>query len=455
MRHAFAEEFVLGVATSAAQIEGGWDLDGRGQSIWDRFAAQPGNIADGSTPKTACDHYHLWQADIELLRWLGVDAYRFSIAWPRVQPVGTGPANAAGLDFYDALVDRLLELGIQPFVTLYHWDLPEPLQTAGGWSNRATAQAFVDYTALVVGRLGDRVRHWITHNEPWCAAHLGYEAGHHAPGWTDPAASLRAAHHLLLSHGWATQHIRNAATSSEVGITLILSPAQPASASAADQQAAELHDGSMNYWYLEPVFHGRYPKEAVLDRVRHGHLQGENPPFVEVGDLATIATPLDFLGINYYSRTIVAAGPDGQPRALTPNAPLTDMGWEVYPEGMEAVLVRLTQEYDVPKIYITENGAAFTDPPGPDGRISDQRRIDFLHHHLAAAARSMRAGVPLAGYFVWSLMDNFEWAHGYTKRFGLYDVNFATQRRTPRDSAYWYRDVIARRAIEARAAETR
>jgi len=448
--HSFPDGFLWGVATSAQQIEGGTQEDGRGESIWDRFAASPGRIADGSDARVACDHYHRWREDIGLMKWLGIGAYRFSIAWPRVIPDGRGAINPAGLDFYDGLVDALLEAGIQPFVTLYHWDLPQALQDRGGWGVRDTARAFVEYADAVSLRLGDRVRHWTTHNEPWCVASLGHEQGAHAPGHREPAEALRAAHHLLLSHGWATAVLRRNSPGSEVGIVNMLSPVSPATESLVDGDAARRLDGSLNRWYLDPLFHGRYPDDAVADRVRSGHLEGPDLPFVREGDLLAISAPLDFLGVNYYSRTVVRADSAGEPVAMrvVPQKELTDMGWEVFPQGLHDLLLRLEREYRPAKIYVTENGAAYTDEADTTGRIADVRRIEYLRGHLVAASRAIADGVRLAGYFTWSLLDNFEWAHGYARRFGLFDVDFATQRRSPKDSAHWYRQAVAASAVD-------
>jgi beta-glucosidase len=455
-KHTFPHGFLWGTATSAHQIEGGFAEEGRGESIWDRFAATPGRISDGSDASVACDHYHRWRDDVRLLQWLGVGAYRFSVAWPRIMPAGRGRVSDTGLDFYDALVDALLDSGIRPFVTLYHWDLPQPLQDQGGWSARDTATTFADYATAVARRLGDRVRYWITHNEPWCAASLGHEMGEHAPGHRDAGEALRAAHHLLLSHAWAVETLRAHAAEAEVGITLNLAPAWPASPSAADGDAARHFDGSFNRWYLDPLFRGFYPEDAIADRVRRGDLEGHDLPFVRAGDLQAIATPLDFLGVNYYSRVVVRAGADGEPVAkrVVPEEELTEMGWEVFPQGLYELLVRLEREYRPAKIYITENGAAFHDEIDTSGKISDVRRIDYLHAHLAAAHRAISEGVPLQGYFVWSLLDNFEWAHGYTKRFGLYWVDFATQRRIRKQSAFWYRDVVAASGVDGDARRT-
>jgi beta-glucosidase len=447
--HSFPAGFIWGAATSAQQIEGARHAGGRGESIWDRFASLPGKIADGSNPDIACDHYHRWPEDIQLMKDLGLGGYRFSIAWPRIQPTGRGAANVAGLDFYDALVDGLLEAGIEPFPTLYHWDLPQELQDRGGWGARDTAAAFVDYAAAVTRRLGDRVARWVTHNEPWCVATLGHEEGHHAPGHLDPAEALRVAHHLLLSHGWATAAIRREVPDAEVGIALINCPASAASDSQGDRDAARWFDGFFNRWYLDPVFRGSYPEDAVADRIAAGHLPGPELAFVQDGDMAAISTPLEFLALNYYSRAVMQRGPDGKPvqAKMVPAEELTDMGWEVYPDGLYDCLVNIHREYQPQKIYIAENGAAYDDPADAAGRIADSRRIAYLRDHLRAARRAIAAGVPLAGYFTWSFMDNFEWALGYEKRFGLFAVDPATQQRIPKDSAFWYRHVVAANAV--------
>ncbi len=441
---AFPEKFKWGVATSAHQIEGAFSEDGRGESIWDRFEAAPGNIEDGSDASIACDHYHRWKEDVELMKWLGVDAYRFSIAWPRVMPDGKHE-NPRGLDFYDSLVDALLNAGIEPFVTLYHWDLPQSLQEMGGWASREVAQAFVEYAGIVARRLGDRVKHWMTHNEPWCIAFLGHEEGEHAPGHRDPIEALWVAHHLLLSHGWASEAIRANVYGGQVGIVLNLVPAKPASNSELDLEAARRFDGSFNRWFLGPIFKGSYPDDVIADRVKMGHLRGFDLPFVMPGDLDVIGVNIDFLGVNYYSRVVVKGGRDGAPEIVktVPPDELTEMGWEVFPEGLYEILMRLKNEYNVKRIYITENGAAYPDQLDKSGQVKDEKRIEYLKAHILMAKRSIDSGVPLEGYFVWSLYDNFEWAHGYTKRFGLFWVDFATQKRIPKQSAFWYKEVIA------------
>lgn len=445
----FPAGFTWGVATSAQQVEGGRHEGGRGESIWDHFAARSGRIADGSNPDVTCDHYHRWAQDIGLMKAMGLGAYRFSIAWPRIQPTGRGAANERGLDFYEQLVDGLLAAGLEPFPTLYHWDLPQALQDEGGWAARDTAARFVDYALAVTARLGDRVRRWTTHNEPWCAATLGYEEGHHAPGLCEPATGLRAAHHLLLSHGWACAAIRAQVPAAELGIVLIHNPVFPLRDTPGDRDAARWFDGFFNRWYLDPLFRGAYPADAVADRVARGHLPGGGLTFVQDGDLAAIRAPLDFLGLNYYSRSLMTTDPDGRPVAGPPpaGAGVTDMGWEVYPDGLRQALLRVHRDYAPRRLYITENGAAWDDPVGPDGRIRDTRRIAYLRGHLRAAAAALDEGVPLAGYFLWSLLDNFEWGYGFTKKFGLFAVDPVDQRRVPKDSAHWYAKVAATNVV--------
>jgi len=449
-KHHFPGEFLWGTATSAQQIEGGRHEGGRGESIWDRFATLPGKIADGSRPDMTCDHFNRWQEDLDLMTSLGMGAYRFSISWPRILPAGRGKVNPAGLDFYDKLVDGLLEAGIQPFPTLYHWDLPQVLQDEGGWAERGIIDAFTEYTTAVARRLGDRVTRWTTHNEPWCIATLGHEEGHHAPGHTDPAESLRVAHHLLLSHGLSTAVIRNEVPSAEVGIVLIHCPAMPASPTDADVDAARWFDGFFNRWYLDPLFRGRYPEDAVWDRVERGHLLGSDLPFLHDGDLEIIAAPLDFLGLNYYSRNVMRMGREGRPEAVAvaPVEERTTMGWEVYPQGLEDSLLRVHRDYAPGSIYVTENGAAYTDPAPVAGRIADPRRIAYLRSHLLAVHRAIAAGVPVRGYFAWSLLDNFEWGHGFEQTFGLCALDPDTLDRIPKDSAFWYRDAAMANAVD-------
>jgi beta-glucosidase len=432
---AFPSDFVWGAATAAYQVEGAATEDGRGESIWDRFSATPGNVANGDTGAIACDTYHRYAEDIRLMRTLGIGAFRLSVAWPRILPEGRGPVNRAGLDFYDRLVDDLLANGLDPYVTLYHWDLPQALEENGGWPVRDTVDAFTEYTEVVVARLGDRVRHWITQNEPWVISWLGYGLGVHAPGRTSDSDALAAGHHILLAHGRAAEVLRREAPDSEVGIAVDLVPMYPFSDTEADIEAAHREDGFRNRWFLDAVLGRGYP-EDMLERY------AEILPPIADGDLETIAAPLDFLGINYYTRNVVRAGVG---EVATEGAEHTDMGWEVYPDGLRDLLVRLHAEYELPDLYITENGAAFPDSRN-NGTVPDPRRIAYLGDHLDAVASAIAGGVPVRGYFLWSLLDNFEWAFGYSRRFGIVYVDFETLERVPKDSFAWYRDFIAAQA---------
>jgi len=447
----FPPHFLWGAATSSHQIEGAWQEDGKGESIWDRFSHTPGRIRDKSTGDIACDHYHRWPEDIRLMQDLGLNAYRFSIAWPRILPVGRGQVNQAGLDFYSRLVDALLAAGIKPFATLYHWDLPQALQDEGGWPARPTAEAFVEYADVVSRGLGDRVQHWITLNEPWCIGFLSHQVGEHAPGRQDWYEALAAAHHALLSHGWAAPVLRRNSPAAEVGITLNFTYSQSASESQADRALAREFDGYFNRWFLDPLYGRRYPADKVAFYQEISKVLPNGLDFVRPGDYEAIAAPTDFLGVNYYTREVFrnTVAPDNLPQQVfgAPASELTDMGWEVYPDGLYRLLNRLHFEYQIPKLYVTENGVSYADGPDVEGRVRDQRRIDFLAAHFAAAHGAIQNGVPLQGYFVWTLLDNFEWAHGYRQRFGLVWVDFATQQRLPKDSALWYRDVIARNGL--------
>ncbi len=429
----FPPDFVFGVATSSFQIEGAAAADGKGPSIWDRFCHQPGAIADASNGDIACDHYHRYAADLDLVASLGVDAYRFSVSWPRVQPAGRGAWSERGLDFYERLVDGLLQRAVQPHLTLNHWDLPQALQEGGGWAQRDTVYRFVEYALAVQARLGDRVAAITTHNEPWVMATLGHETGIFAPGLKNRGTAMQVAHHLLLSHGLALQALRFEGCRAKLGIVLNLSPVQPATDSEADRGAARLEDGKLLRWYLDPLFKGSYPVDVWQ------HL-GADAPQVLPGDLEDIATSLDFLGLNYYSRSVVSAS--GAWDVKSSGRPLTDMGWEVYPEGLTELLLRLHRDYSVPPLFVTENGGAFKDLM-QDGRVHDADRTAYIAGHIEAVAEALRQGVPMAGYMVWSLLDNFEWASGYAKRFGIVHVDYVTQQRTPKDSALWYRDFLA------------
>ncbi len=440
----FPEGFSWGAATSAYQIEGAWKEDGRGVSIWDTFSHLPGRTYHGDTGDVACDHYHRWREDVELMARLGLKAYRFSIAWPRVLPEGVGQINSAGLDFYDRLVDALLERGIEPFPTLYHWDLPQVLQDRGGWPNRDTAFHFAEYARVVAERLGDRVSYWITHNEPFVAAVAGYLRGQHAPGIQDPAAALRAGHHLLLSHGLAVQAVRAAARRPvSVGIALNLSPVHPASEAPLDQAAARRMDGFLNRLFLDPIFLGRYPEDVR-------RLLGPLFPKVQPEDLQTIAQPLEFLGVNYYSRLVVRHDPSIpllQALQVQPEGSEYSQMWEIYPPGIYELLLRVWNDYRPPAIWVTENGVCVPDGVDADGRVRDARRIAFLRDHLVQVHRALTEGVPVRGYFVWSLLDNFEWTYGYSMRFGLIYVDYDTLARTVKDSGWWYARVIRENAV--------
>lgn len=428
----FPDDFVWGVATSAFQIEGAAAQDGKGPSIWDRFCRQPGAIADQSNGDIACDHYHRWSTDLDLIASLGVDAYRFSVSWPRVRPAGGGAWNEQGLAFYERLVDGLLSRGIKPFLTLNHWDLPEALQAGGGWANRDTVHRFVEYAEGIHARMGDRLESIATHNEPWVMAVLGHETGVFAPGIKDRRTAVQVSHHLLLSHGMALQALRAQGCRAKLGLVLNLAPMHPATDSPADLAKTKLEDGRLVRWYMDPLFKATYPQD-VLDAL------ADDAPRVEPGDMQTIATPMDFLGVNYYSRSVVSAGEAWDARSG--EREVTDMGWEVYPEGLTELLVRLHQDYPVPPLYVTENGGAFKDTL-EDGQVHDIQRTRYIARHIEAVAQAMRQGVCMRGYMVWSLMDNFEWASGYEKRFGIVHVDYASLQRTLKDSAHWYRNFM-------------
>ncbi|MEU9286551.1 GH1 family beta-glucosidase [Streptomyces sp. NPDC048275] len=443
----FDPDFLWGAATSSYQIEGAVTEAGRGPSIWDTFAAAPGAIQGGDTGAVAADHYHRFPEDVALMAGLGLRAYRFSLAWPRIQPTGSGPVNQRGLDFYRRLTDTLLDHGIQPWPTLYHWDLPQPLEDRGGWPARDTAERFAEYAALVHEALGDRITHWTTLNEPWCSAFLGYATGRHAPGRREPAAAVLAAHHLLLGHGLAAEAMRGDA---HIGITLNLTHVSPRHDTPADLDAARRIDGMQNRLFLDPLLRAAYPDD-VLDDLHgvtdFGHLHD--------GDLKKIGAPLDYLGVNYYAPMLVADSSTpaesayvGSPsvRIADGGRPRTAMGWEIDERGLLELLLRLKDDYPAVPLYITENGAAFDDVVQHD-EVHDADRIAYLDGHLRSCAQAISRGVPLQGYFVWSLLDNFEWSFGYAPRFGIVHVDYATQRRTPKDSARWYAEVIRRSGL--------
>jgi len=439
----FPQGFVWGAATAAYQIEGAVAEDGRGPSIWDEFCRIPGAVGRGDNGDIACDHYHRWPGDLDLLEELGVGAYRFSVAWSRIFPEGTGRVNRAGLDFYERLVDSLLARNITPMVTLYHWDLPQALQETGGWADRATAEKFADYSATVATRLGDRVESWITLNEPYCSAFVGYVEGRHAPGIVDEATAVQVLHHLLLGHGLASGAIRATGVSGKVGLTLNLTSPHPASSTPEDVAAYRRLDLYENRMFLDPVFGRGYPADA--EEFYRGITDFG---FVQPGDLDVIAAPMDFLGVNYYERHLVQAdpaNPRGWRRLPDPNPTISGIG--VHPEGLGEVLDRVSEYTDLP-LMITETGIALHDYVDPERRIHDQERIDFYDGHVRAAADAIARGVNLVGFFPWSFMDNFEWAWGYGHRFGLYYVDYATQERIPKDSASWYARLTRANGLE-------
>jgi beta-glucosidase len=434
----------LGAATAAFQIEGAVREEGRGESIWDTFCRVPGAIANGDTGDVAVDHYHRFEDDLDLMAELGLGCYRFSIAWPRVQPDGRGPANPQGLRFYRRLTEGLLERGIEPIATLYHWDLPQALQDGGGWAARDTAQRFAEYATIVADELGDAVSQWITHNEPWVVAFLGHAEGIKAPGVRDWPTALRASHHLLLSHGLALQALRaSLGEMAEIGIAVNLFPVHPATSAPADREAARRMDGHLNRWFLDPLLRGAYPEDMVAC---YEALYGP-PDSVRDGDLALIGAPIDFLGVNYYNPERIEAAPTTLPlqaRRVPALPPTTAMGWEVDPNGLHEVLLRLRRDYGALPVYITENGASYDDPAVADGHVDDALRMAYLQGHLTALARAVDDGADVRRYCVWSLLDNFEWEQGYDKRFGIVHVDFETLARVPKRSALWYRDFIAR-----------
>ncbi|MDQ2584224.1 glycoside hydrolase family 1 protein [Saccharothrix yanglingensis] len=470
----FPEGFVWGAATAAFQIEGATTADGRTASIWDTFCKTPGAVVGGDTGDPAADHYNRVDEDVQLMVDLGLHAYRFSTAWPRVRP-DAGPVNQAGLDFYSRLVDKLLEAGIAPWLTLYHWDLPQTLEDAGGWANRDTAYRFAEYAESVVGALGDRVVNWTTLNEPWCSSLLSYAAGVHAPGRQEPEAAVAAVHHLLLAHGLATAAIREQAPNAKVGITLNMYPIIPANPDdEADLDAARRLDGLQNRIFLDPLFKGEYPADIVADLEPYGFSK-----HIRENDLEIISAPLDQLGVNYYAEHFVSGHPEPESAAAEPaeqvrtngrrptgspwvgaehvtfpsrGLPRTDMDWEVEPDGLFKVLKRVHDDYPSIPLYVTENGAAYRDSIEDDGSINDHERRDYIDGHLRAAHAAIGAGVDLRGYFAWSLMDNFEWAEGYAKRFGIVHVDYVTQVRTPKMSAMWYSQVARGNALTATVA---
>jgi beta-glucosidase len=429
--------FIWGVSTSSYQIEGAANEGGRGPSIWDTFSRIPGAVANADNGDIACDHYHRYNEDLDLMKWLGVGAYHFSIAWPRVIPTGSGPINKVGMDFYDRLIDGALERGITPWPTLYHWDLPQALQDKGGWNNRECAHWFAEYSYLMADAFSDRVKNWVTINEPFCSAWLGHLYGVMAPGIKDLQTGINASHHLLLGHGLAVRAIREAASDVKVGITLNFTPAITIGDSEEDQRAVQLADGFDNRWFGDPVFKASYPQDLVSAFNR------EVP--IHAGDMQIISTPVDFLGLNYYFRQTVAYDPSAQPlpykQVTAPNVERTGMGWEVHAQTFTELLTRINKDYAPKEIFITENGSAWDDEV-VNGKVDDPNRVRYLERHIDAMFDAKKQGVPISGYFAWSLMDNYEWAYGYAKRFGLIYVDYPTQQRIPKTSAYYYRERI-------------
>lgn len=433
-------DFLWGVSTASYQIEGSTTADGRGKSIWDSFCEEPGRVKNGDSGEFACDSYKRWPEDVDLLRELGVGAYRFSIAWPRIQPTGSGKPNQAGLDYYKRLADAVRAADIEPWAALYHWDLPQPLEDSGGWPARDTALRFADYAGLCFEALGGSIRNWATFNEPWCSAFLGYGSGEHAPGKRDRAKAYAATHHLLLAHGLALRSFRDGGMKGSIGIVINPAKPRPATARAEDQAASARASMERTGLWLDPLFKGTYPEEHLRDN-------GVRMP-IEPGDMDLISAPMDYVGVNYYNEDAVRALPkdDAHPEGFcqVPTwQPKTAMGWDVEPEGLTRILKYMAELWPVKAFYVTENGAAYEDVQGADGRIRDTERIAYYQGHVAAIERAVAAGVPLKGYFAWTLMDNFEWAHGYDKRFGLVAVDRATGDRVKKDSYYYYRDVVA------------
>ncbi|MBI3150658.1 MAG: beta-glucosidase [Chloroflexi bacterium] len=442
----FPKDFVWGVAASAYQIEGAWNEDGRGESIWDRFAHTPYHIQTGENADRACDHYHRMPEDVALFKQFGFPYYRFAISWSRVVPTGEGKANKKGLDFYDRLVDELLKAGIQPKTTLYHWDLPQNLQDKGGWPERDTADRFAEYARFVFDRLGDRVRLWSTHNEPWVAAFLGYASGVHAPGLCDYSQAYQAAHHLLLAHGKTVQLFREGGYKGEIGLILNLNGLTPASDSQSDIDATQRVHDETHALFLDPVFKGEYP-QRLFDFI------GPHQPNVKAGDVELIHQPMDYFGLNYYNTDVVSYDVfAGLNKArITPYSSAgwgqTDMKWGIHPAGLKNELMHIKENYGNPKMYVTENGCAMPDVPDENEFVADWERIHYIKSHIQSLHEAIQEGVNVQGYFVWSVFDNFEWERGYGPRFGLVRVNYETQERIPKQSAHWFSKIIKQNAV--------
>jgi beta-glucosidase len=440
----FPDNFLWGTATCSYQIEGAVKEDGRGESIWDVFSHTPGKTLNGDTGDVACDHYHRWQDDIKIMQSLGYPNYRFSLGWPRILPNGRGKINQPGLDFYSRLIDGLLEAGITPMATLYHWDLPIALENA--WLNREVVDAFAEYTEVVARHLGDRVKYWFTINEPWCASHLSYTYGEHAPGMKDRLKGILAAHHLLLAHGVAVKEIRKTVPDAQIGIVLNMSPVHNDPDAPVSEDRIRFIDGELIRWFADPIYGRGYPQDMLEDYVGMGVLDSTTPDFIKPGDMDLMAQETDLLGINYYTRMFVSANSDGIHNEER-DVPQTDMGWELYPQGLYDLLERINREYHPKQLMVTENGASYADGPDKNGKVHDQRRIDYLQNHIQMVWKAIQAGIPVTAYLQWSLMDNFEWARGYSQRFGAIHVDYETQARTVKDSAFWFSEVIKRNGL--------
>ncbi|WP_212029844.1 GH1 family beta-glucosidase [Metabacillus lacus] len=451
----FPEQFIWGTATSSYQIEGAVKEDGRGESIWDRFCRIPGKVRNKENGDIACNHYFLYEEDIKLMKSLNIQSYRFSTAWSRIFPEGTGKPNSKGLDFYKRLIDCLLEHEIEPLLTLYHWDLPQLLQDKGGWTNRYTAEYFTEYSTFLYRELGDRVKKWGTHNEPWVVSYKGYALGNAAPGYLDFRSHLKASHHLLLSHGRAVSAFRELGPKDgQIGITLNIEPTYPFEDDEECRTAAKIKDGFSNRWFLDPVLKGQYPADIM-----ELYSKFETFDYIKQNDLHVMSSSIDYLGINYYSISTNKPGPEGElgflgVESVKTGRPVTYMNWEIEPQGLYDILLRMKNEYgDIP-LYITENGAAYDDTVDEDGSVSDEDRRLFIEMHLQACREAIDAGVNLKGYYLWSFMDNFEWRYGYSKRFGMVHVDYNTQKRTPKKSALWYKKVIETNSIPGKENST-
>ena len=450
----FPERFVWGVAASAYQIEGAHDVDGKGASVWDTFAHTPGKIRNGDTGDVACDHYNRWREDVELLKRIGVHAYRLSLDWTRILPQGRGKINQKGLDFYIKLLEGLRQAGIEPYINLYHWELPQALQDEGGWDSRATVDAFAEFAEVSTRHFGKLCKNWITFNEPAVDSFAGHWSGIHAPGMRDLGLAIRASHHMLLAHGRAVQAVRANVPDAEVGIVVDITLTLPRSHSADDYRRYRHADGFLHRWFLDPLYSRGYPADMLSDWRKGGHIKSDDLGVIKPGDMDTIAEWTDNIGVNFYRREVGVSskGEDGSEVIGTEIHPdsteRTEMNWDIYPHGIFESVCRVYFDYRPPKIYLSENGFSFGDGPGPDGRVRDQRRIDCVRRHLAELHKAVEAGVPLAGYFLWSFIDNFEWAQGYAQRFGLIWVDFKTQQRILKDSAHWYNGVIRSNSVE-------